>query len=294
MFSGLKQKFQKICNQFTNKAKELFGYSVIDEKVLKELERLLITADTGVKTTRLIINQLKNEVKQGSIKEGKELKDALANQLENLLETVKEDAASIYLLVGINGSGKTTCAGKLAYRLKKQGKRVLMIAADTFRAAAQEQLNTWAEKIGVAIELGNPGQDPAAVVFKGMQRFKDEDFDVVIIDTAGRLQTKSNLMRELEKIKRVAEKQVPNMKFCTLLTVDAMLGQNSLEQARIFNESTKLDGVILTKMDGTGKGGIVFAISQELGVPIYYLSLGEQPDEFEWFVPRDFVSAILD
>jgi len=294
MFLGLKQKFQKIYNQFTNKAKELFGYHIIDEQVLRELERLLITADTGVKTTRSIIVDLKKQVADGTIKEGQDLKEALAKQLEVVLKPGDTEDATIYLLVGVNGSGKTTCAGKLAHLLQNKGKKVLLVAADTFRAAAQEQLHQWAHKIGAGIECGQPGQDPASVVYAGMQRFNNEGFDAVIIDTAGRLQTKTNLMRELEKIKRVIERQAPDKDMCTLLTIDAMLGQNSFEQARIFNESTKLDGIILTKVDGTGKGGIVFAISQELGIPVVYLSLGEQLDDFEKFIPQAFVSTILD
>ena len=301
MFSSFKQKFQKIYNTFTNKAKTLFGYEVVDEKVLQELEKLLIESDAGVTTTRSIIKQLKQEVMDGTIKKGTDLKNALAQKLKGLLKSASTpvrgehvEPCSIYLLVGINGSGKTTCAGKLAYQFKQQGKKVLLVAADTFRAAAQEQLTEWAEKSGASIERGKQNQDPASVVFTGMERFNKEHFDVVIIDTAGRLQTKINLMRELEKIKKIIERKAENQKICTLLTIDAMLGQNSLDQARIFNESTNLDGIILTKMDGTGKGGIVFAISQELHVPITYLSVGEQIDSFRSFDSAEYVANLLD
>jgi len=295
MFSGLKQKFQKIYNQFTTKAKTLFGYHVVDEETLKELKKLLITSDTGVKTSRELITELRKQVENGKIKEGQDLKEALAEQLNALLNKQQfADECAIYLLVGINGSGKTTCAGKLAYQVLKKGKKVLLVAADTFRAAAQEQLQQWADKTGASIELGKPEQDPASVVFTGMRRFKNEGFDVVIIDTAGRLQTKTNLMRELEKIKKVIERQASDKNMCTLLTIDAMLGQNSLEQARLFNESTNLDGIILTKMDGTGKGGIVFAISTELDIPVSYLSLGEQLDEFQPFNSHEYIQNLLD
>ncbi len=293
MFSGIKQKFQKIYNQFTNKAKELFGYSVIDEQTLNELERLLISADTGVKTTRAIIAQLKKDVASGSIKQGQDLKNALSVQLESVLKPYEEDETSVYLLVGINGSGKTTCAGKLAHLLQGQGKKVLLVAADTFRAAAQEQLQQWAQKTGAAFESGQQGKDPASVVFTGMERFESGNFDAVIIDTAGRLQTKTNLMRELEKIKRVIERKAPQATLSTFLTIDTMLGQNSLEQARVFHESTKLDSIILTKMDGTGKGGIVFAIAQELNIPISYLSVGESLDDLERFDAQRYVNDIL-
>jgi len=294
MFSSFKQKFQKIYNKFTNKAKTLFGYEVVDEKVLQELEKLLIESDAGVTTTRSIIAQLKQEVMDGIIKEGADLKNALAQKLKELLKPAEQKDCSIYLLVGINGSGKTTCAGKLAHKFIEQGKKVLLVAADTFRAAAQEQLTEWAEKSGAAIELGKQNQDPASVVFTGMERFNNDNFDVVIIDTAGRLQTKSNLMRELEKIKKIIERKAENKNVCTLLTVDAMLGQNSLDQASIFNESTNLNGIVLTKMDGTGKGGIVFAISQELQVPITYLSVGEHIDSLRSFDSAEYVANLLD
>ena len=197
------------------------------------------------------------------------------------------------MLVGINGSGKTTLAAKLAYHAKSKGKKVLLVAADTFRAAAQEQLGLWAQKLNADIELGKQGQDPASVVFAGCQRYKQQGYDTLIIDTAGRLQTKTNLMKELEKIKRVIGQQVPNQTINTILTVDSMLGQNSLEQARIFHESTKLDAIALTKMDGTGKGGIVFAIADELGIPVAYITYGEAIEHLKIFDADEYVQNLI-
>ena len=195
--------------------------------------------------------------------------------------------------MGINGSGKTTFAGKLAYDLHKQGKKVLLVAADTFRAAAPEQLKQWAIRTGASIINGKEGQDPASVVFTGCEQFKSQGFDALIIDTAGRLQTKTNLMKELEKIHKIISRQLPNYTPCTLLTIDAMLGQNSFEQATLFNESTQLDGIVLTKMDGTGKGGIVFAITQQLGIPVAYIAYGEQPEQLKLFNAQEYVQELL-
>lgn len=294
MFNFIKDTLSKVYTQFTSKVHALFARSTIDESTLKELETLLIAADTGVKTTRTLINNLKQRYKQGSIKAGSDLHAALQEQLLHLLAVNKADTQTdVYMLVGINGSGKTTFAGKLAHQLMAQGKRVLLVAGDTFRAAAVEQLTEWANRSGAAIVTGKPNQEPASVVFAGCEEFKQGNFDALIIDTAGRLQTKTNLMKELEKIKKIVERQLPTKKICTLLTVDAMLGQNSLEQARLFNESTKLDGIVLTKMDGTGKGGIVFSITQELGIPIAYISCGESIDQLKLFDAREYVTSLL-
>jgi fused signal recognition particle receptor len=202
--------------------------------------------------------------------------------------------SQVFVLVGINGSGKTTFAGKLAHKLKQEGNNVLLVAADTFRAAAPEQLTAWAQNIGVDIVLGTPNQDPAAVVFAGCERFKKENYDAIIIDTAGRLHTKTNLMNELAKIKRVITKQLPDKSITTLLTIDAMLGQNSFEQAKLFKECTDVNGIVLTKMDGTGKGGIVFAIAHQLHIPIAYISFGEQLDNIKLFDAQEYVHDLLE
>lgn len=250
MFNFIKNKLHKIYTNFSQKLGSFFGKTQVDEETLHELEKLLLAADTGVKTTRSIITQLRKQA--GHLPEGHTLRDALAPILKDILTTPRPAPANtdIYILVGINGSGKTTFASKLAYHHAHEGKKVLLVAADTFRAAAPEQLKQWAERIGIAIELGQTGHDPAAVVFRGCERFKKELFDIMIIDTAGRLQTKVNLMNELAKIKRVITKQLPDHTINTILTIDSMLGQNSLEQAMLFKESTDVTGIALTKMDG--------------------------------------------
>lgn len=294
MLGFIKNTLQKVYATFTSKVNALFSRSTLDEATLKELELLLIAADTGVKTTRIIMENLKKSVANGSLREGSDLKTALEQQLLEIVGTKKaETDCSIYLLVGINGSGKTTFAAKLAHMLSSQGKKVLFVAADTFRAAAPEQLTRWAEKTKSQIVLGKEGQDPASVVFAGCDTFKQGAFDALIIDTAGRLQTKVNLMKELEKIRKVISRQMPDASICTLLTIDAMLGQNSLEQAKLFHESTQLNGIVLTKMDGTGKGGIVFAISQELGIPVAFISYGEQPEQLKTFYAQEYVEELL-
>jgi len=296
MFSFIKNKLQKVYQQFTTKINSLFGHTTIDEATLNELEKLLITSDMGVKTTRTVINKLKKKAIQGDLQEGKTLQTALHSILLDILKETdchQTTDKRIFILVGVNGSGKTTFIGKLAQHYGQDGNNVLLVAADTFRAAAPEQLTRWAEKSNTDIVLGKSNQDPASVVFTGCQKFKDENYDILIIDTAGRLQTKVNLMNELAKIKRIIARQLPDEPITTLLTIDAMLGQNSFEQAKLFKEYTKIDGIVLTKMDGTGKGGIVFAIAQELALPIIYLTFGEQPDQFKLFDANEYVTELL-
>jgi len=294
MFGFLKKKLKKIYNTFTSKVHSLFTRATVDEGTLKELETLLIAADAGVTTTKKIIEQLRKQILNGTIKEGQDLHKALAQQLNQMLDAKPfEKKSDIFLLVGINGSGKTTFAAKLANQLKSEGKKVLLVAADTFRAAAVEQLTNWAQKVDVALETGKPGQDPASVVFTACERYKNENFDALIIDTAGRLQTKANLMKELEKIKKIITRHLLDTPTNTLLTIDAMLGQNSLQQARVFDESTQVDGIILTKMDGTGKGAILFAIVAELNIPIAYISFGEQLQQFKLFQGKQYVDQLL-
>lgn len=294
MFNFLKTSLEKIYSTFTQKVHALFSRATIDQATLNELKTLLIGADTGIQTTNAIIARLQNDVAQGSIKKGEDLKVALEKQLvEHLATHAITENISVYLLVGINGSGKTTFAGKLAHHFKMQGKRVLLVAGDTFRAAATQQLEQWAQRTQSDIVIGKSSQEPASVVFTGCERFKNEAYDILIIDTAGRLQTKTNLMRELKKIKNIITNQLPNHATTTLLTIDAMLGQNSFDQAKLFHESTDLNGIVLTKMDGTGKGGIVFGITQELQIPIAYISFGEQLDQMEPFNPQKYVSQIL-
>lgn len=295
MFNFIKSTLKNIFESMSSGLQKLFLAPKIDQSTLKELELILIQADTGLNTTRQIISTLQQQHAAGKLDKGSDLQQSLQRCLEDLLIKPSQALydAQVFLFVGINGSGKTTSAAKLAHQLQQSGKKVLLVAADTFRAAAVQQLQRWADQIGVPVEKGTDNQDPASVVFTGCLRFKQEGFDCVIIDTAGRLQTKSNLMKELEKIKRIIAKQLPDAALTTLLTIDSMLGQNSLEQARIFNESTTLDGIILTKMDGTGKGGVVFAIGSELHLPVAYISFGEGISDIKPFSAHEFVTHIV-
>ena len=293
MFNFIKNTLKKIYSTITSQLATLFATNQVDQSTFQKLERILLEADTGVPTTRALIKELHHEMAQGSLTTGDQLKQALQTKLLALLtQKTFAQQGTIYLFVGINGSGKTTTVAKMAQHCKQQGKKVLVAAADTFRAAAVQQLQGWTEKIGVNLVVGQ-SSDPAAVVFTSCQKFKDEKYDILLIDTAGRLQTKTNLMKELEKIGTIVAKQLPNQKITTLLTVDSMLGQNSLDQARLFNESTKLDGIVLTKMDGTAKGGIVFAIMQELQVPVAFITFGEQLEQIKPFNPAEFVDGLL-
>lgn len=293
VFGFIKKTFEKIYTTVTSPIKALFARP-IDEQVIKELETILLSADTGIKTTRLILDKVKVAWQKGDISQGSDLKSLLEAELTAVLAAQPYQIKDpLFVLVGINGSGKTTAAAKLAHYYKQQNKRILFIAADTFRAAAVQQLQQWAKTLDVDIFTGQENQDPASVIFAGIQKYKQENHDVLIIDTAGRLQTKINLMKELEKIKRVITSQLPDKKVTTLLTIDAMLGQNSFEQATLFHESTPIDGIILTKMDGTAKGGMVFAIAHDLKIPIAYISYGEKPEQFKLFDSSEYVQDLL-
>lgn len=294
MFSFIKNSLKKIYNTITSQLSALFSSTHVDEETLHKLERILLESDAGVAVTKKLIAELKAEFQAGKLTTGQDLKNALHTKLLTLAtaQTYNPDA-DVFLFVGINGSGKTTSVAKLAAHHKAHGKKVLLVAGDTFRAAATQQLQAWATNLGVDMVMGNEKQDPASVVFTACQKYMAEGYDVLIIDTAGRLQTKTNLMKELEKIGSIIHKQLPGKKISTLLTVDAMLGQNSLDQARLFHESTRLDGIVLTKMDGTGKGGIVFAIMQELNVPVAYITFGEQAEQIKPFDAQQFVNELV-
>jgi fused signal recognition particle receptor len=293
MFNFFKNSLNRIYNAVTSKLQGLFGLAVIDQDSLNQLQKILLEADLGVQTTKSIMQQLEQAAQAGNLQTGDELKALLEKQLLVCLDLPKIELGQVILLVGINGSGKTTLASKLAYYYKMQGKKVLLVAADTFRAAAVDQLQTWSNKLKIDMLQGLPSQDPAAVVYQGCEKFKNEQYDIVIIDTAGRLQTKTNLMQELGKIRRVISKILPNQAASALLTVDAMLGQNSLVQAQEFQKITDLDGVVLTKMDGTGKGGIVVAIAQQLKLPVVFISYGEQPEQLKFFDPNEYISDLI-
>jgi fused signal recognition particle receptor len=292
MFTFLTTHVKNVYSKLSSQLCSLFSTQP-DEHTLKKLETVLLEADTGITTTTTIINNLTKTITQEGLREGHQIEAALKKQLSDLLQDSYQPQAQVYMLVGINGSGKTTTAGKLTHLFKKQGKKVLLVAADTFRAAAIEQLSQWAHQTNTPIVTGKPGQDPSSVIFQGCQTFKNGSYDILIIDTAGRLQTKTNLMLELAKMSRSIERQLPGITVHRLLTIDAMLGQNSLQQARLFNESTTLNGIILTKIDGTGKGGIIFSICHELKIPIAYLSCGEKIEDLVSFEPKAFVDTLF-
>ncbi len=289
MFNFLKNTLQHIYTQFTSRLSSLLGLSKLDEKSALELEKILISADTGVHTTQNIITQLKQHTGDTPLRTA--LKPILVNVLNK--PTPAPQNPDIIILVGINGSGKTTTAGKLAHHFATQHQRVTLVAADTFRAAATEQLNAWAQHNNITCIQGTPGQDPASLVYEGCAYVKNNPSTKLIIDTAGRLQTKKNLMNELAKIRRVIEKHLPEKTIATFLVLDAMLGQNSFEQARVFAECTPIDGIILSKMDGTGKGGIVFAIADQLAIPVTYFTYGEQIHQISFFSPETYVDQLL-
>ncbi len=293
MFNFVKKSLNKIYQAITGKLQTLFGVAQVDDAILQDLQKILLQSDLGVQATNQILAKLKTSAQAGSLNTGIELKNQLHALLLEQLSLPKLELGEVILLVGINGSGKTTLASKLAYYYKLQGKKVLLVAADTFRAAAVEQLTTWSQKLQVDMVRGVSNQDPSSVVYQGCERFKQEQYDIAIIDTAGRLQTKTNLMQELGKIRRVIAKVLPQASISTLLTVDAMLGQNSLLQAQEFKQVAQLDGVVLTKMDGTGKGGIVVAIAQQLSLPVVFISYGEQPGDLKVFNANDYVCGLI-
>lgn len=287
MFKRISAAFSSLYTTFSSTLSSLFSMGKIDAESLQKLEKLLLQADTGVSTTQKIVEQLKQNP-------GDNPHQALAQILKKLLIPYDVDQqGSIIILVGINGAGKTTSAAKLAYLFKAHRKAVHLAAADTFRAAAVDQLTLWATRLQIPIITGLPQQDPSAVIYQACQAVKNSPQDILIIDTAGRLQTKTHLMKELEKIHRTITKQLPHAKVTTLLVLDGMLGQNSLEQAKIFNQSTKVDGIILTKTDGTGKGGIVFAIADQLQIPIAYVTFGEDIADIALFDKDVFVDKLL-
>ena len=278
----------------------LAGGQQIDEQLLTRLETALLSADLGVRTTREVLGTLREDARQQKITDSSQVRTELKRQLERILRSpvskngAVETAPVVIFVVGVNGTGKTTTIGKLANRLRREGRSVLLCAADTFRAAAIEQLEIWARRNGVEMIRQKTGADPAAVVFDALAAARARAIDVVIVDTAGRLHTKSNLMAELEKMKRTAAKQVPGAPHEVLLVLDATTGQNGLVQAREFTEHAGVTGLVLTKLDGTAKGGIAVAIVRELGLPIRFAGTGEQIEDLVPFDPATFVNSLLD
>lgn len=272
----------------------------IDRDTLDMLEATLLAADLGTKTTQEVLDKLREKADRKQIADVEELKRVLKEELLNILNrantppiAAEEDDPEVILVVGVNGTGKTTSIGKLAYRLKEQGKTVLLAAADTFRAAAIEQLEVWGTRTGCEVIKTKPGGDPSAVLFDALQAAKARKLDYVIVDTAGRLHTKSSLMDELSKMRRTAQKFIAGAPHETLLVIDATTGQNGLQQARLFTDSAGVTGIVLSKLDGTAKGGVVVAISRETGVPVRYVGVGEQKEDMLPFNPQEFVDSLF-
>ena len=274
------------------------GFSSIDEDFYEEIEEILIMGDIGINATNAIISDLKQKVKERGIREPEACKQLLIDSIREQMSVGElayefENRTSVVLVIGVNGVGKTTSVGKLAGKLKDQGKRVILAAADTFRAAATEQLTEWANRAGVEIVSGQEGSDPAAVVYDAVQAAKARHADVLLCDTAGRLHNKKNLMEELKKINRILEKEYPEAYRETLVVLDGTTGQNALVQARQFAEVADITGIILTKLDGTAKGGIAVAIHSELGIPVKYIGVGEKIEDLQKFDADDFVNALF-
>ena len=274
------------------------GFSSIDDDFYDEIEEILVMGDIGINATTAIIENLKKKVKEQHIKEPSECKELLINSIKEQMRVEEtayrfEHETSVVLVIGVNGVGKTTSVGKLAGKLKDQGKKVVLAAADTFRAAASEQLTEWANRAGVDIIYGGEGADPAAVVYDAVAAAKARKADVLLCDTAGRLHNKKNLMEELRKINKIIDREYPNAFKETLIVLDGTTGQNALEQARQFKEVADVTGIILTKLDGTAKGGIAVAIQSELGVPVKYIGVGEGIDDLQKFDSDEFVNALF-
>ena len=275
------------------------GFSKIDEEFYEELEEILIMGDLGVKATEAILDDLRDKVKANHIKQPEECKQLLIDSIKEQMKVEEtayrfENEKSVVLVIGVNGVGKTTTVGKLAGKLKDQGKRVVIAGADTFRAAAGEQLTQWANRAGVEIIGGQDGADPASVVYDAVAAAKARNADVLICDTAGRLHNKKNLMEELRKIYRILEREYPEAYLETLVVLDGTTGQNALSQARQFAEVANVTGIILTKLDGTAKGGIAVAIQSELDIPVKYIGVGESIDDLQKFDADAFVNALFD
>lgn len=299
-FSRLKEGLTKTRNNIVQGIDSVFsGFSNIDDDFYEELEEILIMGDIGVRATDEIIEKLKKQVKENHIKEPAACKDFLIQNIKEQMQVGEtayefEHEQSVVLVIGVNGVGKTTTVGKLAGKLKAQGRKVLIAAADTFRAAAGEQLSEWANRAGVDMIGGKEGSDPASVIFDAVNAAKARKADVLLCDTAGRLHNKKNLMEELKKINRIIEKEFPNAHRENLVVLDGTTGQNALQQAREFGEVAELTGIILTKMDGTAKGGIAVAIQSELKVPVKYIGVGESIDDLQKFDADQFVDALFD
>jgi len=304
MTEKFKSGMSKTRESFTTKLNDLVAkYRKVDEDFFEELEEILISADVGVETVMTLIEELEMEVKRQNIQEPEKVKEVISEKLVDIYYdgddasvehlTMSESGLSIILVVGVNGVGKTTTIGKLAHRLKEEGKSVMLAAGDTFRAGAIEQLEVWGERAGVEVIKQSEGSDPAAVIYDGIQAAKSRGVDVLLCDTAGRLQNKVNLMNELAKVKKVISREVDGAPHETLLVLDATTGQNALNQAKTFKEATDVSGIVLTKLDGTAKGGIVLAIRREMDIPVKFVGLGEQMTDLQPFDAHQFVFGLF-
>ncbi|MFS2169696.1 signal recognition particle-docking protein FtsY [Priestia megaterium] len=301
------QKFKdglsKTRNSFSERVNDLVSrYRQVDEEFFEELEEILISADVGVATVLDLIDDLKSEVKRRNIKDPQDVQAVISEKLIDIYESgeeqigelnMQQDDLTVILFVGVNGVGKTTTIGKIAHKFKQEGKKVVMAAGDTFRAGAIEQLEVWGERVSVDVIKQSAGSDPAAVMYDAVQSAKARKADVLLCDTAGRLQNKVNLMKELEKVKRVIEREIPGAPHEVLLVLDATTGQNALSQAKTFSEATNVTGIVLTKLDGTAKGGIVLAIRNELKLPVKFVGLGEKVDDLQPFDTEQYIYGLF-
>jgi fused signal recognition particle receptor len=295
---SLNEGLAKTRKNFSDKVGTLVLGEKIGETFLDELEEALISSDTGTGTASLVLKDLTDRFKRNELSSPSQVKERLRQILLDILSVRPSEfsltaAPAVVLVVGVNGTGKTTTIGKLAYRLQSEGKRVMLAAGDTFRAAASEQLSIWGERAGIPVIKHKEGADPGAVVFDAIVAAKSRPVDVLIVDTAGRLHTKSNLMEELKKVQRVISRELPGAPHETLLVLDGNTGQNALVQARMFNEAVGVTGIVLTKLDGTSKGGIVFAIYKELSIPVKFVGIGESIEDLRSFDPKEFVNALF-
>ena len=298
VFRSLSDGLAKTRKNLTDRIGSLVLGEKIEEGFLNELEEALISADVGVETATFVLKDLTERFKRKELSVPAEVRERLKELLYAILAgpAAKLDviaAPSVVLVVGVNGTGKTTTIGKLAYRLHAEGKKVMLAAGDTFRAAASEQLSIWGERAGIPVIKHKEGADPGAVVFDAVSAAKARNMDVLIVDTAGRLHTKTNLMEELKKVKRILSRELPGAPHETLLVLDGNTGQNALAQAKMFHEAVGLTGIVLTKLDGTSKGGIVFAINKELSIPVKFVGIGEAIEDLQEFDPKEFVDALL-
>ena len=298
-FDKLKQGMNKTKTSFDEKINNVFkSFRKVNEEFLDELEEILIMSDIGMETSIKIINNLRDRIKKEKIQDEEDVKKALREEMEQILDIADKDLKlntkpSVILVIGVNGVGKTTSIGKIANRLAKDGKKVVVAAADTFRAAAVEQLEIWANRSGADIVKREEGVDPASVVYDAMKITKEKNADVLIVDTAGRLHNKKYLMDELSKIQKVINKEMPEADKEVLLVIDGTTGQNAIQQVKAFKQEADITGLILTKLDGTAKGGVVIGIVEENKIPVKFIGVGEQIDDMEIFDSEDFVRAII-